>query len=56
MHRIQSLKRDFGVCLKWRPMTGSAKQSNVRQRTGMDCFVARASRNDGGEAADDFAR
>src|SRR5438105_2170668 len=37
-------------------MTGSAKQSIVPQKERMDCFVARAPRNDGGSSLPKITR
>src|SRR6266403_3283032 len=38
-----------------RPMTGSTKQSIAPSKERMDCFVARAPRNDGGELCIQFS-
>src|SRR5258705_13753267 len=43
------------VGAKRRPMTGSAKQSIAPSKERMDCFVARAPRNDGGELCIQFS-
>src|SRR5260370_14298081 len=40
------------VGAKRRPMTGSAKRSIPQRKESMDCFVARAPRNDGCKSCD----